>query len=128
MGTARILRLLAAVLLLVGGAIHLELNLDAYGNDEILKAFALNAGASALVAAYLVLRDDRLGPLLGLALSLGSLVAFGLSRRGDGILGFREVGWNPAPEAVLTVVVEIAAVAVLGALLVQERATSSPRS
>ena len=48
-----------AVLVLAGGAIHLQLNLDDYGNDDILTAFALNAAASALVAAYLVLRDDR---------------------------------------------------------------------
>jgi hypothetical protein len=121
MGSARALRLAGAVLLLVGGAIHLELNLDAYGNDAILKAFALNAAGSALVAAYLVLRDDRLGPVLGLALSIGSVLAFAMSRRGDGILDFREVGWNPAPEAVLTLVVEVAAIVVLGATLVVER-------
>lgn len=77
-----------AVLVLAGGAIHLELNLDDYGNEDILEAFALNAPASALVAAYLVLRDDVVGPLTG--------------------IDFREVDWNPSPEAV--------------------RATSSPRS
>ena len=121
MGTTRALRLAGAALLLVGGAIHLELNLDAYGNDAILRAFALNAAASASVAAYLVLRDDRLGPVLGVALSVGSVVAFALSRRGDGILDFREVGWNPAPEAVLTVVVEVAAIVVLGATVAIER-------
>jgi hypothetical protein len=121
MRTTRGLRLAGAALLLVGGAIHLELNLDAYGNDAILTAFALNAAASALVAAYLVLRDDRLGPVLGVALSVGSVVAFALSRRGDGILDFREVGWNPAPEAVLTVVLEVAAIVVLGATVAIER-------
>ena len=26
-----------------------------------------------------------------------------MSRRGDGILDFREVGWNPSPDAALTV-------------------------
>ena len=48
------LRLVGALLVLAGGAIHLELNLDDYGNDDILMAFALNAAASAIVAAYLV--------------------------------------------------------------------------
>ena len=103
----RVLRLVGAVLVLAGGAIHLRLNLDDYGNDDILKAFALNAAASALVAAYLVLRDDVVGPIAGLALSIGSLGAFVMSRRGDGILDFREVGWNPSPEAALTVAVEV---------------------
>ena len=44
---ARVLRLVGAVLVLAGGAIHLKLNLDDYGNDDILRAFALNAAASA---------------------------------------------------------------------------------
>ena len=126
------LRLVGAVLVLVGGAIHLKLNLDDYGNDDILKAFALNAAASAVVAAYLVLRDDVDRPARRRSpLSIGSLGAFAMSRRGDGILDFREVGWNPSPEAVVTVVVEVAggdrAVArVLGRR--RASATSSPRS
>ena len=130
MDPVRALRLAGAVLVLAGGAIHLHLNLADYGNDDILKAFALNAAASALVAAYLVLRDDRVGPIAGLALSVGSLVAFTMSRRGDGLLDFREVGWNPSPEAALTVAVEVAAVVVLAAVLFAESrsATSSPRS
>ena len=129
MDGARVLRLLGAVLVLAGGAIHLWLNLDDYGNGDILKAFALNAAASALVAAWLVIRDDVLGPIAGLALSVGSLGAFAMSRRGDGILDFREVGWNPSPEAVITVAVEAAAIVVLTLALVQMRlATSSPRS
>ena len=129
------LRLVGAVLVLLGGAIHLKLNLDDYGNDDILKAFALNAAASALVAAYLVLRDDIAGPIAGLAVSIGSLGAFAMSRRGDGLLDFREVGWNPSPEAVLTVAIEVAAVVVLALVLVEIRrsaaepmATASPQS
>ena len=128
MDRARVLRLVGAVLVLAGGAIHLKLNLDDYGNDDILKAFALNAAASALVAAYLVLRDDSIGPIAGIALSIGSLGAFALSRQGDGLLDFREVGWNPSPEAVVTVAVEVAAVVVLSLVLLQARPTSSPRS
>jgi hypothetical protein len=121
-----VLRLVGAVLVLLGGAIHLKLNLDDYGNDDILKAFALNAAASALVAAYLVLRDDIAGPIAGLAVSIGSLGALAMSRRGDGLLDFREVGWNPSPEAVLTVAIEVAAVVVLALVLVEIRRSSTP--
>ena len=121
MDRARLLRLVGAVLVLAGGAIHLELNLDDYGTDDILLAFALNAAASAVIAAYLVLREDRIGPLAGLALTAGSLAALVMSRRGDGILDFREVGWNPSPEVVLTVAVEVAAASVLVAIVAQER-------
>lgn len=123
------LRLAGAVLVLIGGAVHLKLNLDDYGTEDIGRAFAFNAGASALVAAYLVLRDDVFGPLAGIAVSLGTLIAFTLSRRDGGILDFREVGWNPSPEAAITVATEIIALGVLALVALDtRRATSSPRS
>lgn len=129
MESSRMLRLAGAVLVLIGGAVHLKLNLDDYGTEDIALAFALNAVASALVAAYLVLRDDILGPLAGIGVSLGTLIAFTLSRRGEGILDFREVGWNPSPEAAITVATEVVALGVLAlAALEARRATSSPRS
>jgi hypothetical protein len=125
---ARALRLVGAALVLAGGALHLKLQLDEYGTEGIGRAFALNAVASGLVAAYLVLRADRLGPLAGMALSAGSLVAFALSRVGDGILDFRETGFD-APYATLTVAVEVMAFVVLAAAARPTgRATSSPRS
>jgi hypothetical protein len=49
-----------------------------------------------------------------------------MSRRGDGILDFREVGWNPSPEAALTVAIEVAAVVVLAVLVGQARHASTP--
>ncbi len=129
MERSRMLRLAGAVLVLIGGAVHLKLNLDDYGTEDIARTFALNAGVSALVAAYLVLRDDILGPLAGIAVSVGTLIAFGLSRQGDGILDFREVGFNPSPDAAITVIVEVLAIVVLAlAALQTQRATSSPRS
>lgn len=129
MERTRAWRLVGAVLVLVGGAVHLKLNLDDYGNDDIIVAFALNAGVSALVAGYLALRDDLIGPLAGIGLSLGTLAAFGLARRGDGLLDLREVGWNPSPEAGVTVATEVLALVVLAVVAWRARvATSSPQS
>ena len=129
MERSRMLRLVGAVLVLIGGAVHLKLNLDDYGTEDIARTFAINAGASALVAAYLVLRDDILGPLAGIAVSVGTLIAFGLSRQGEGILDFRETGFNPSPDAAVTVVVEALALVVLILAAIQtQRVTSSPRS
>ena len=117
------LRLVGALLVLVGGAVHLKLNLDDYGNDAILRAFAVNAGVSALVAAYLVLRDDLIGPLAGIGISVGTLVAFALTRRGDGLLDFREVGLtNPSPDAVITLAAEGLALVVLVLVLARHGA------
>jgi hypothetical protein len=125
---ARTLRLAGAALVLLGGFLHLKLQLDEYGNEDIGRAFALNAIASGVVAAYLVLRADVLGPLAGMALSAASLLAFALSRVGDGILDFRETGFD-APHARLTVITEALALVVLAAAAVEARlATSSPRS
>ncbi len=129
MDRSRMLRLAGAVLVLIGGAVHLKLNLDDYGTEDIVRTFAINAAVSALVAGYLVLRDDILGPLAGIAVSVGTLIAFGLSRQGEGILDFREVGFNPSPEAALTVAAEVLAVIVLALAAIEIwRATSTPTS
>jgi hypothetical protein len=56
-----------------------------------------------------------------MAFSAGNLAAFALSRTGDGILDFRAAGLEPSPQAVLTLVVEVAAVLVLAATLLTAR-------
>jgi hypothetical protein len=121
------LQLLGAALLLTGGAVHLQLSFDDYGTTDIDRTFAVNALLSALVAGYLALRRDPLGPLAGIAVSVGTLVAFALSRTGDGLLDFRATGLEPSPQAVLALVAEGAAVVVLAAaLLLARRAPGAP--
>jgi hypothetical protein len=124
--SGRVLRLVAATLILAGGIIHLRLNLAGYATVDIGRTFLANAGASAIVAAYLVLRRNRIGPIVGLALSGGSLLGLGLTRVGDGLLGFRETGLNPAPDALLTVITEALAATVLVALLLTEHRRRAP--
>lgn len=121
--TASWLRVLAAVAVLLGGALHARLALDAYGTDDLITLFFMNTVGSALVAAWLVY-DRRPLPL---AAALGfagvSLAAFGLSRVGEGVVGFRGVGLEPGPDALATLVVEGAAVVLIGAALLAERAS-----
>nr|MBA2281377.1 hypothetical protein [Acidimicrobiia bacterium] len=62
-------RVVGALLVLVGGALHLRLAFDEYGTDAIIRTFALNALVSGLVVAYLALRADPIGPLVGIAVS-----------------------------------------------------------
>ncbi|CAN5819192.1 hypothetical protein BH24ACT3_BH24ACT3_17240 [soil metagenome] len=130
--SARALRLPGAAAVLIGGAIHLRLVFDEYGNTDLQRSFVLNALVSAAAAAYLVVRADRIGPLAGLAVTLGSLLAFALSRTGDGVLDCRATGLDPASEALLALLVEVLAVVLLAAVLVVEgreaAATSSRRS
>jgi hypothetical protein len=121
------LQLLGAAFLLTGGAVHLQLSFDDYGSRDIDRTFAINALVSALVAGYLALRRDPVGPLAGIAVSAGTLVAFALSRTGDGILDFRATGLEPSPQAVIALVAEAAAIVVLvGALLLARRHPASP--
>ncbi len=122
-----VIRIVAAALVLAGGIIHFRLWSDGYKDiDKIGPAFLLNAVGSAAIAVALVVWRHRLVPLAALGLVNGTLLAFGLSRANDGIFDFREYGWNPSPEAALALVFELAAAAVLLALLVLERNDSSP--
>jgi hypothetical protein len=69
------------------------------------------------VAAW-VLYDRRPFPLVaGAALSSVSLLAFGLSRVGDGVVGFRGVGLEPGPDSALTLGAEALALVLLSVAL-----------
>lgn len=116
------LRLAGAVLVLGGGLLHVVLAFDEYGSTDLIRVFFVNGAASAVVAVWLVLGRGPAPALAGIGLSAGSLLAFGLSRLGDGVLGFRATGLDPLPEAPLTLVLEAAAMGVLLVLSARHRA------
>lgn len=116
------MRVLGAVLLIAGGAIHTWLAFDGYGTSDLETVFLLNGAGSALAAAALALTRGPIAALVGAGISAVSLLAFAMSRIGDGVMGFRATGLEPAPEALLTLVVEAAALLVIGAVIVNERA------
>jgi len=89
-GFVTIGRWVAAALILGGGAIHLKLYFDSYRDFP-----NANLGRSFLLT-------------------------FALSRTSNGIFDFTETGFNPSPEAVLSLVFEIGAAVVLIGLLVVE--------
>ena len=51
--------------------------------------------------------------LAGIGLAVGTIVAFILSRQGDGLFDFREEGLEPSPQAPIALIVEIAAIVLL---------------
>lgn len=107
----RSLRVLAAVLLLVQGGVHLQRWLGGFrGIDIVGPMFLVNAGVALVVAVLLVARGGLASALAGIALSFVSLVAFAFSRV-DELFGFSEMVWD-AP-AVVAVVAEVLAVVVL---------------
>lgn len=115
------LRLLGAALLLGGGAIHTRLAHEGYGSDDLVAVFFLNGIASAVVGAATALGRGPLAPVAGTGISVVSLLALALSRTGDGVLQFRGQGLQPAPDVLLVVVFEAAAVAVLGLAALRDR-------
>ena len=106
-------RTIGALAILAGGALHVRLAFDEYGTDDLITLFFLNGIGSALIAAWVVYDRRPFALLAGLGLSTVSLAALGLSRVGDGVVGFRGVGLDPAPDVALTVVAEATAIVLL---------------
>lgn len=116
MNIARPLRIAAAIALLVGGLVHLQLYFRGYRSiDKIGPSFLLNAIASGALAAVLVARKEWLVRLAGIGVATGTLVAFIISRQGNGLFDFREQGLKPSPEAIIALLVEIAVIVLLAA-------------
>jgi hypothetical protein len=116
-------RTLAAACLATSGYLHACL----YGNGyraipNIGTSFQWQAAASFAVAVLLPLTNLVLLRLAAGGLAAGSLGAFALSRT-VGVLGFTERGWVPAPQALISVLVEATALLALAvpasALLLQ---------
>ena len=119
-------RILAAVLVLIAGYLHLKLYFDSYRHTDVGGPFLLNAAASLVVAAALILWRNVWVPVAGLVLVNATLIGFGLSRTDRGVFGFTEKGWQPSPEAAISLVVEIAAAVVLTVLLYLELREPAP--
>ena len=105
-----VIRIDAAIALVVGGLIHLQLYfVEGYRDiDKIGPSFLANVVASLVVAGAIVLRGDLLlVRVAAVAVSVGTIVAFALTRTDDGFLDFRETGWNPRPQTAIAMVAEI---------------------
>ncbi len=113
------MRVVAAVAVLIGGLVHIELYFNkgyrSIPDPNLGRSFVLNGIASVAVASVLLIRRHAIVRLGGLAIAVGTLIAFYLSRNTDsGIFGFTERGFTPSPEAALALLVEIVALVVLG--------------
>lgn len=116
MNLGRPLRIAAAIGLLVGGLVHLQLYFKGYRSiDKIGPSFLLNAVASGVIAAALVARKEWFVRLAGIGLAVGTIIAFILSRQDDGLFDYHETGLEPSPQAIIALVVEIAAIVLLAA-------------
>ncbi|OHU47031.1 hypothetical protein [Mycobacteroides chelonae] len=124
-------RLTLAVSLAVSGYSHAHLYTHGYQQiPGIGPAFLVQASAFFTLAALITAgAPEWMVAAAGLG-SVSALVAFALSRT-VGLFGFSERGWNPAPYAVISVVTELAAVALAGVLFakcVRRPAPATPTS
>jgi hypothetical protein len=119
--TAHLTRSLAAVLLLAGGAVHLNLWNSGYRHiPKIGPLFMANfVGSIALAAAVLTSRRASVA-FAGMAFAAGSLAALVLSRT-VGVFGFTETIWTT--QAVKTLATEVGAIVALGTVLIMQRRT-----
>jgi plastocyanin len=116
-----IARVVAAAAIFVGGLVHLQLYYDGYrdfSNANLGRSFMLNAVSSLVVAALLLVRGHVLIRLAGIAVVVGTLIAFFVSRTDSGIFGFTETGLDPSPQALIALVAEIVALLALLATFV----------
>ncbi len=104
---AWLLQLLAAAALAVTAYLHADLYVHSYRViPKVGVAFLLQASAGFAIAALLPLCRLLLMRIAAAALSAATLGGFIMSRT-VGVLGFTEHGWEPAPQAALSVVAEI---------------------
>jgi hypothetical protein len=118
-----------AAFVAVGGYVHYCLYRHGYRViPKIGVGFLLQAIASVIVATALLLGphrvalvtrvSDRLASTLtaiaAAALAAGTLAAFALTRTPGGLFNFQERGLEPSPQALIALVAETAALAMLG--------------
>jgi hypothetical protein len=128
---ARGLTLASAALIVIGGYVHFCLYRHGYRLiPRIGIGFLLQFTSSALIAGALVVAKGslqagrhrvalaQLARLAGIALAIGTLVALAIAHTSDGLFGFREVGLRPAPQTVITAMVEYWAAVLLAVALV----------
>ncbi|MGH3548017.1 MAG: hypothetical protein ACRDQU_07855 [Pseudonocardiaceae bacterium] len=108
----------AAGCLAASGVIHAQLYLHGYRTiPGIGPTFLLQASGSFAVALLLLVTSAGVLRLAAAGLAAGALAGFVASRT-IGVFGFIEYGLQPAPQALISVLVEIATLALLAVPLV----------
>jgi hypothetical protein len=106
-------RIASAICLAGTGFMHAQLYLHGYRAIPLIGSMFLLQGAGALAVGLLLLVAAPVVLRLGaLGLSGGALVGFVLSRT-VGVFGFVERGFDPQPQALLSLLAELAVIALL---------------
>ncbi|MER8087755.1 hypothetical protein ACFVZR_33495 [Streptomyces sp. NPDC058316] len=109
------IRLAIAAALAGSGYIHAQLYLDGYRFIHVVgDLFLLQASAAFAVAALVLFAAPALLRVAAAGVALGALAGFTASRT-IGVFGFTERGLQPAPQALLSVLLETGTLLILAA-------------
>jgi len=107
------LRIASAATLAVSGYIHAQLYVTGYRFIHVVGVlFLLQASASFAVAALVLAGGPVLLRLAAAGAAAGALGGFAASRT-VGVFGFTERGWQPSPQSLISVLVEVATLLLL---------------
>jgi hypothetical protein len=107
------LRVAPAATLAVSGYIHAQLYVTGYRFIHVVGVlFLLQASASFALAALLLVGGPVLLRLAAAGAAAGALGGFAASRT-VGVFGFTERGWQPSPQSLISVLVEVATLLML---------------
>jgi hypothetical protein len=114
---ARLLRAAAAAALAESGYIHAQLYIDGYRYIHVVGVLFLIQSAASFALSLLLLvavfiRTSVLVPVGAAGAAVGALAGFVASRT-VGVFGFTERGLQPAPQALLSVLTELAVLLLL---------------
>jgi hypothetical protein len=112
-----VIRVAISASLAISGVIHADLYIDGYRDvPTVGPAFLFQASAFCALAVLILVGAPGWLSWIGAGLSVGTLIAFALSRT-VGLFGFTESGWDPAPQAALSAITEVLTVVLVGAAL-----------
>ena len=122
MSIGRVLRIGAAIALLIAGLVHLDLYFGGYrsagSEPDFGRSILLNAIVSGVIAVAVAARREWFVRLAGIVLAAGTLTAFAYTHTGHTFLGFQGDGLHPSPQAQMVLITEIAAIVLLAATFI----------
>jgi hypothetical protein len=121
------LRVAISATLAVSGVIHADLYINGYRHiPTVGPAFLLQASVFCALAVLIVLGAPDWFSWAAAVLSVGTLIAFALSRT-VGLFGFTERGLQPSPQAAVSLITEVLTVALVAVFVLARRArTTAP--
>ena len=115
------LRVGIGVTVAISGVVHADLYIHGYRHiPTVGPAFLLQASVFCALAVIIVVGAPDWSSWLAALLSVGTLIAFALSRT-IGLFGFTERGLQPSPDAAISLITEVLTVVLVAVFVLARR-------